>query len=278
MSNAIPGASFAKVRIARRRYPVSVTHYTLPMVGLKPELEGCIVAHVTDIHCGYGDTDPVYSWLTNALADINPSVVLFTGDYVDDHYKGPGYPLGDVLKRLKGDRYAAAVYGNHDHRRGLVEAKDGLETANIPLLVNDSLQLLPGLWVGGLDDMYEGSPDLQRTLARMPTDRSTILLSHNPTAIEQTGDRNVVILSGHTHGAQMRLPWPSPELVCRVHLRCRQVMGWYHNGLARLYISRGIGVTGWPPLRIACPAELAVFHLTAAGSDFRASSAGKPAL
>ncbi len=276
MTIAVPADTFTKIRLAHRWYPVSVTHHDLPLVGLPKDLIGSTIVQITDVHCGYGDTDPVYTWLEKEVNKINPAAMLFTGDYVDDHYKGPGYPLSPLLSRLSCNRPALAVYGNHDHRRGLMEAASGLREAQIRVLVNESAELIPGLWAAGVDDMYEGKPDLPRALSLLPSDRTSLLLSHNPSAIENVASNNVVVFSGHTHGAQMRLPFPSPEVVCRIHLRCNQVMGWYNNDHARLYISRGIGVTGWPPIRIACPAELAVFHLSNASESFNTRSIGKP--
>ncbi len=272
----LPDNSTASVRLSNRNYPVSITHHELPLLGLPKDLVGATIAHITDLHCGYGDTDAVYSWLEREVNRLNPVSILFTGDYVDDHYQGSGYPLGSLLARVKCNRTAVAVYGNHDHRRKLTEATNGLADAQIRLLVNEGVELLPGLWAAGVDDIYEGNPDLDRTLAALPHDRTSLLLSHNPSAIEKLAKSNVVVFSGHTHGAQMRLPFPSPELVCRIHLHCNQVMGWYNHGLARLYISRGIGVTGLPPIRLACPAELAMFHLTAGKGTFSPSSVGKP--
>ena len=84
------------------------------------------------------------------------------------------------------------------------------------------------------------------------------MLSHNPRLIEKVRDHDVFILSGHTHGGADRAAVPDPKMVCLFHLHCPQVAGWYTNGRARLYVNRGLGVTG-RPFRHNCPAEISVF-------------------
>jgi hypothetical protein len=73
----------------------------------------------------------------------------------------------------------------------------------------------------------------------------------------------MLMLSGHTHGGQIVLPFPNPWLICRFHLKTRYVHGWYRLGPAQLYVNRGIGVTG-PALfarRFRCAPEISVFRL-----------------
>lgn len=233
------------------------------MRGLPPALHGATVAHLTDLHAGFGGLEAVYDEAVQTVKARRPDLILFTGDYIDDHAPKSGYPIADLLRRFEAPMGVYGSLGNHDHRRGVEQARCFLAQADVHLLENANVRLAEGLWLAGLDDTHEGQPDLACTLEGLPDNQTSIILSHNPRLIEKIPDRDALILSGHTHGGQIALPFPSPALVCRFHLRCPQVAGWYENGRARLYVNRGLGVTG-QPFRYRCPAEIAFFRLVPA--------------
>ncbi len=260
-----PQSELHLLKQGRRSYPLQVTRQQLPMHGLPENCRGSLLAHLTDFHAGYGGTDGVLQWAAAFVASLEPDLIFLTGDFIDDHYKGAGYPLQQLLAPLHARMGVYACYGNHDHRRGLAEARSALEALSIPLLVNEAVELADGLWAAGVDDMYEGRCSLKDALHNAPSDRTLLMLSHNPSLLDSAGEEDMVIFSGHTHGAQMHIPFPSPELVCRVHLRCNQVEGWYRRGVTRLYVNRGLGVTGFP-IRYHCPAEIALFELVPAAA------------
>ncbi len=261
----LPANRTDHIRLKHFSYRAEVTHHTLELKGLPAELEGATIVQLTDLHCGYGGTDPVLHWAVEQTRALNPDFILITGDFIDDHCKVKDYPLAKLLRPLCAKRAIYACYGNHDHRHGLAEVSEKLSDAGIPLLINQAVEAAPGFWIAGIDDLHEGSPNLEKTLREVPQERTALVLSHNPSLIDSASDHNIMIFSGHTHAAQMHIPFPSPKLVCKIHLHCNQVEGWYHNGKASLYVCRGIGVTGFP-MRINCPAELPVFHMHNAGS------------
>jgi predicted MPP superfamily phosphohydrolase len=239
---------------------LEITSQEVAMRGLSEEARGLTVAHLTDLHGGFGNTEAVFE---EAIARVNaaqPDYVLFTGDYIDDHARHRDYPIQEVLRRFCAKRGVFGIFGNHDHRRGVVGTRHKLEQAGVQVLNNENVRLESGLYIAGVDDLEEGKPDIPRALEGIPTDSTAIVLSHNPRLIERI-NRNAFILSGHTHGGQITFPYIlTGKVVCRVHLRCRQVAGWYTNGQARSYVSRGVGVTG-EPFRLNCPAEVALFRL-----------------
>src|SRR5205814_10659934 len=156
--------------------------------------------------------------------------------------------------------------GNHDHRADTSLLSSALEAAGITVLVNRAVRTAEGLWLAGVDDFREGQPDLKAALRDIPPDAPAILLSHEPKAIDMVPpDSSLVILSGHTHGGQINFRFFPGSLVCLIHLQTRYVHGWYERGKVRLYVNRGIGVTGHGPLarRINCLSEITEFTLTA---------------
>ena len=62
------------------------------------------------------------------------------------------------------------------------------------------------LWLSGIDDTLNGEPDVERALRGRAPDEPTVLLSHNPVVFSDAAALGVdVVLSGHTHGGQIRL-------------------------------------------------------------------------
>jgi predicted MPP superfamily phosphohydrolase len=249
-------------------YQLHITREDVVIRGLPRSLHGAKFAQVSDIHAGFAGLEKVYEEALAAVNASEPDFIFFTGDYIDKKTTNPNYPMVEYLRRFRARRGVYACLGNHDHRRGKVLTGKILERAGVQLLYNESVRLESGLWLAGVDDLYEGEPDIARTFADLPADRTSIVLSHNPRLIEKAKGRDIVILSGHTHGAQFRLKFPPPVMICYLHLRCWQVSGWYRRGNTRLYVNRGLGVTG-KPYRIDCPAEIAIFRMAPDPADDR---------
>jgi len=230
------------------------------MHGLPPAAEGLIIVHLSDIHAGYGNLEAVFDEAITFVNELQPDYLLISGDFIDDH-KRDEYPLPKLLERFKPRSGVFVSYGNHDHRRGIVTTTRLLEKSGVHILNNSSFRTEQGVWLVGVDDYYEGEPDVCAAFVGVPDDVTTILLTHNPRAFDAVSNRDIIQLSGHTHGGQIALPFPTPSMVVRFHLRCSYVAGWYTKGRARMYVNRGLGVTG-KPFRFRCPAEIAVFRLT----------------
>jgi predicted MPP superfamily phosphohydrolase len=241
---------------------LEISSHDVPMHGLSAFWHGKTFVHLSDIHAGYGNTGAVYEETVRCVDALEPDLILLTGDYLDDHPDDARFPLKEILLRLKAKEGIFGCFGNHDHRRGIVGSRRLLQQSGVHILENENVELPHGLFLAGVDDLAEGYPDIARTLAGLPAERTSLVLSHHPGLIERIPDRDVLILSGHTHGGQIALPFPSPRLVVKLHLHCNQVAGWYTVGKARQYVSRGLGVTG-KPFRYRCPAEIGVFRMLA---------------
>ena len=133
------------------------------------------------------------------------------------------------------------------------------------LLVNESrlVQTQAGpVRVMGLDDLGGGWPDFSSALHCSPDGAEfTVLLAHAPlaAALLPAGHGVDLVLSGHTHGGQIRLP-----LLWRLFLPHGHggfTAGFYDVGGTKLYVSRGFGYGGVLPMRFACPSEVAFFRV-----------------
>jgi predicted MPP superfamily phosphohydrolase len=112
-------------------------------------------------------------------------------------------------------------------------------------------------YLAGVDDVLEGRPHLHDALEGVPVDAPTILLSHNPDIIQSPRMGQVdLVLSGHTHGGQIVLPFWGPAHTQARYLERSDVAGYLRRGRTQVYISRGIGEG--IPLRFAAKPQFAL--------------------
>ncbi len=247
---------------AKTPYELEVSHQEIPMHGLPKSAEGLVVAHLTDFHAGFGNIQPVHEEVVRQVEAVRPDLILLTGDYVDRRTQEVDSPkqMLETLTALKAPLGKYGVLGNHDHYRGIVMTTRLLEQAGVHPLLNENLPLENGLYLAGIDDYRAGTPHSSQSLHALPTDKTSLVMTHNPVLFSHLPSQKIVVFSGHTHGAQVALPFPSPKMVCWVKLGSPYVAGWYQRGESRLYVSRGIGVTR-RPYRYHCPAEITFFTL-----------------
>ncbi len=154
------------------------------------------------------------------------------------------------------------------HFNDVARLTDALGQRNFQILHNQMIHLChnPGqpdgvdLYLAGVDDVAEGTPDLQKTLRQLPVDAPTILLSHNPDILEDRDSRRAsLILAGHTHGGQIVLPFIGAAHTHSEHLRRHEAAGYLWRDQTQVYVSRGIGEG--IPLRFRAKPQLALITL-----------------
>jgi len=227
--------------------------------GLPADLEGFRVAQLTDLHAGPflagGDLADVVA-AVNALA---PEVVAITGDFIAHHWSEAELIRAD-LAELSPPLGVFAVFGNHDYKDRLEHRIEEMyASAGVRFLRNASERLAVGnahVAVVGVEDLEEARViDLAAARADLGPDDVEIVLCHNPMGARAIARQGcAAILSGHTHGLQVDLPW-------------LRTLGPQHPGLriefgtTTLIVSRGLGVVGLP-LRYRAPAEVVMLSLT----------------
>lgn len=219
-----------------------------------PGLGDLRLVHLSDIHY---DGDRRY--LERAVAAIKaerPDAVLFTGDLVD---RAEWFEESlEILAMIEAPVFA--VTGNHDHW-GTVDLERfdaGLRRTGGRLLLDDSAPLPGGLVVVGLESWYSaGASDTARALAGVEPDSPVILLFHEPQTVELLGSRRALLmLAGHAHGGQVRLP--GYGAIVTPPRTGRYDRGLYQTPNGPLYVTTGIG-TFMIPARFACRPEIVVF-------------------
>jgi predicted MPP superfamily phosphohydrolase len=189
---------------------------------------------------------------------LEPDAILLGGDLATSSL-GEVESILPILGSLEAPLGIFVALGNHDHyTRNAALLRRRVEEAGIRVLHNTSALLTRRggrLLLAGIDDYLVGEPDLDAALstARSLDGASPIvLLSHNPDVFFEAARRGVaLVLSGHTHGGQMRIP--GMGVLVRMS-RYRLDEGRYRAGAAQIVVSRGLGVSGMP-FRTACPPE-----------------------
>jgi predicted MPP superfamily phosphohydrolase len=251
------------------RHEISIQRLKVTLPRLPEAFRGLTIAQLSDFH--YAEYTEAY-FIKQVIERVNrlrPDVVAFTGDYITNGFWHERDMLrftgecAEILTRVDCPiRYA--VLGNHDCAVKLYcdSIKDELEAHNIPVLENRSVPLERDgarLWFAGTGDALLGRMHLDQAVPAASADEPVILLAHEPDVLPQVARHNVdLMLSGHTHGGQVRIPFLPPMFL--PGLGQRYVEGLFRLGRTQLYVNRGIGTVNLP-FRFNCPPEITLITL-----------------
>ncbi len=98
--------SFADVKSTRipidigrsRPYMLEITAQDVPLCGLPEALCGATLVHMSDLHAGFSNLEPVYEEAIARVNALQPDFIVLTGDYIDDHSREPNYPMPGILR------------------------------------------------------------------------------------------------------------------------------------------------------------------------------------
>jgi predicted MPP superfamily phosphohydrolase len=248
---------------------VRVTRLPVVVPNLPAGLAGATIAHVTDLHIYDTEPHPAARRALAILERERPDLLVVTGDQWD-HRAGVGGYESWLRARPRG-LPAVAVLGNHEYALGRGTRADIARAArkvhdrgDAELLVDETREIRlrdSRLRIFGLDDLRHGTPDPTRFERILDPAEPQLWLFHEPGQADQAGwpsaAKPFLMLAGHTHGGQIRLPLV-PALTPSGS--GRYVAGLYPTSVGPLYVSRGVGGSG-PRLRYRCPAEVALFEL-----------------
>jgi predicted MPP superfamily phosphohydrolase len=259
------------------RHWVEVTEHDISLTGLPKVFEGMRVAQLSDIHLDEFTEPAFLRHVVERVNRLRADIVLLTGDYVSDGLSSRKFAIGaawqcaNILAEFECKK-VYAILGNHDVAVGAEEVTAALVANGIPILRNAHLPIERGggrVWLAGLDDPVLGYPDPEQAIPasiRNIPNEPVVLMCHAPDYVDyllkQPAGRAVALmLSGHTHGGQVRLPFlGATELPI---LGEKYVEGWFRMGGLQLYVNRGIGTIG-VPFRFNCPPEISMFTMRTA--------------
>jgi predicted MPP superfamily phosphohydrolase len=219
------------------------------------------MVQISDLHLNRHTT--YFKDVARQVGLLQPDLIVLTGDYLEEQRNIRG--VLDFLRALQAPQGIYAIQGNWEYWSRLEgeNLRRHFAGAGVRLLINERVDLeIQGrdLSIYGLD--YPSSADyLQRLQANIDPQRFNLLLSHVPAFAHEHLSRHFnLILCGHTHGGQVRLPFLPPFYLPRYSGRF--VAGFYpvSEHQIPLYVSRGVG-TSVLPVRFLCRPEIGLFEL-----------------
>jgi predicted MPP superfamily phosphohydrolase len=236
---------------------LAVRHFDVRLQGLGvPRLR---VLELADLHVTEELPNEYYERVTRVLAERDPDIIVFTGDYLSRLERLP--LLERFLAGVPRARYGNyGVLGNHDlWLDGGAQVVEVFSRSNVKLLSATcsvvAISGSRGLRLCGTEGPW-GRPLTREAIVNgAPGDGPLFVLSHTPDNVyplRQLGAR--VVFAGHTHGGQMRLPIIGPVIIPSQY-GSRFDIGHFQVEGTDLFVSAGVGADH-PALRIYCPPEL----------------------
>lgn len=226
-----------------------------------PPGPGLRIVHLSDLHLH--SLPNHFAAAATTINALRPDLILLTGDYLDQARKLEG--ALNFFKLLRSEEGIFAVQGNWEYwaRREGEPLRRKLAKAGVELLIDERRDLqIRGIPVSILGiDYPSASQGLEKIRQAATNNRLNIVLSHVPAFGHDTlAPVADLILSGHTHGGQIRLPYIHPFYLPR--FSAPFVSGLYRVTAHHipLYVNRGMG-TSILPVRLFCQPEIALLQL-----------------
>lgn len=235
---------------------------------LPPEFDGFRIVQLTDLHIGPHLPRKRLERIAREVGLMDPHLIAVTGDIVDDRSEDLEV-YASVFESMTAPSGVFLIPGNHDIYAGWPTVERRLRRGDLgTLLVNEWREIVHRgasiVLVGTGDPAGNGfpdanaAPDIEGTLADIPTGKMVIALAHNPALFAELAAGGVALtLSGHTHWGQVALPaagWSMASMFLE------DAMGINTRGRSLLYISPGTGYWGIP-FRIGAPGEITLVTL-----------------
>jgi uncharacterized protein len=191
------------------------------------------------------------SRVISLVEEVQPDLIVLTGDLIDKSTKDYSkvYNFLNRLVSLNSNIYF--VPGNHELKSGNMDSilKD-VAKREVKVLINSSDTISLGgeiLNICGIDYSSSKRGDLNKTLRNTEKDTYTILLCHKPDIVKKHNNIPCdLILCGHTHGGQIRIPIMGAAIAPGQGLLPKYNKGLYKTSNTMLYIDSGVGTTRIP--------------------------------
>jgi predicted MPP superfamily phosphohydrolase len=209
-------------------YRIEVTHSSVQAPLTRP----LKIAHLSDLHTsGLGRRERELLLLLDAE---HPDVMVITGDTVTWGHRYAN--IRPLLSRLHAPLGVWLVRGNWENNYALRNEEAFYAQLGIDFLLNEARPIRPDIWLVGLDDPSSGTPNLDHALSTVPQGAYAIAAFHAPAFFDHVASHVPLVLAGHTHGGQVRLPLVPVFWLPRGSGRFLE--GWYAERGSRTYVSR----------------------------------------
>lgn len=221
------------------------------------------IVFISDIHVGPYKGARWVKRLVRKTNALKPDLILLGGDFTYEDASDPSSLSGFIELRA---RYGVmGIMGNHDfssHHENKIQTV--LENANVVMLRNMSKGFMhKGIHcvVTGVEDDWEGDTDFEKANKDIKKEDCVIALIHNPDLAPHAAKFHpALMLSGHVHGGQIRLPFMGAIAPLPHHLGRKFDRGQFNVSNTPLIIGQGVGESG-PRARLFCPPQIVQIEL-----------------
>ena len=248
----------------------AATQVTVASGALPEAFEGFKIAHVSDLHNAvFGRKNEK---LLSLIRAAEPDIIAITGDLIDSRHTD----IDSALAFVEAAAEIAPVYyvtGNHESRLDFDEIEPRLIAAGARVLRNEAEDIGRGgerIRLAGIDDpsfIRTGGTAEERAAAELEQlgdggGTFNVLLAHRPELVEVYAEYGAgLVLSGHAHGGQVRLPLLGGLYAPGQGLLPEYDSGLYSLGETQMVVSRGLG-NSVAPLRVNNRPELVIVTLS----------------
>lgn len=220
------------------------------------------IVMASDIHISVIEGDKFVSDIVNKINSLNPDIVLFAGDIIDDKIEILNREkIGESFKKLKTKYGVFSINGNHEYINSIEPSIKYLENLNIELLRDEYEFIDSSFYLLGRDDMSvinvggKDRKELEDIIKPINSNYPKILLDHVPVRLNQAVNNDIDLqLSGHTHHGQM---WPLNYITESVY---EVSWGYKKKGKTHIYVSSGASLWG-PPVRTGSRSEIVLIKI-----------------
>jgi predicted MPP superfamily phosphohydrolase len=240
---------------------IRTEHVTVKTSKIPEKIGRFRVVQISDVHLGLIVGRSRLKRILGQVKDARPDILVSTGDLVDGQMDDLE-ALTDMFQNIPAKYGKFAITGNHEFYAGLDRALAFTEKAGFTMLRGEGITVSNLLNVAGVDDPARKryGPDRAASekalLEKMPREKFTLFLKHQPVINSESLGMFDLQLSGHTHKGQIFPFNLATKLYYRMHTGLTKV-----NGNALLYVSRGSGTWG-PPVRFLSSPEVTVIDIT----------------
>lgn len=248
-----------------------VRQETLELQRWPSGLTGLKIAVLSDIHAGSAYIDEgKLRLIVERTNQLQPDLIVILGDYIAGNSRGSHRMEPEVFAPILKDLHAPlgvySVLGNHDWWYNGRKVRNVLEANGIKVLEDEVARIdVRGnsLWLVGLADLWTRPQHIDETIAQVPEGETVIALTHNPDVFPNIPARVNLLLAGHTHGGQVRLPLIG-SVVESSRYGERYALGHIVENGHDLFVTTGIG-TSIVPVRFGVPPEIVLLVLKSSG-------------
>jgi uncharacterized protein len=245
----------------KRDITIKNLEITLPKGSSK--LNELNVVMASDLHLSPIDGERLLSIIVDKINSVNPDIILFAGDIVDDKasiLKERG--IGESFKRLNAKYGIYSITGNHEFINEVEPTVKFMEDYGMKVL-RDNFELVDSsFYVIGREDVamrqFTGKErkSLEQIISSINSDLPKLLLDHTPVKLEQAEKNGIDIqFSGHTHHGQI---WPANIITNMIY---EVSWGYLKKGNTHYYVTSGAGTWG-PPIRTGSKSEIVNIKIT----------------